>query len=65
LQHAERAVALLPRARDAAEGPLYLYLLARVHARLGQTAPAFAVLDEMFDALLARATLDQVTDEAR
>lgn len=50
LQHAERAVALLPRSRDATEGPLYLYLLARVHGRLGQTTPAFAVLDEMFDA---------------
>jgi DNA-binding winged helix-turn-helix (wHTH) protein/tetratricopeptide (TPR) repeat protein len=50
LQHAERAVALLPREQDAAEGPLYLYLLARVHARLGQTKHAFAVLDEMFDA---------------
>lgn len=50
VRHAERAVALLPREKDAAEGPLYLYLLARVHARLGHQADAFAVLDTMFDA---------------
>lgn len=50
LQHAQRAVVLLPREQDAAEGPLYLYLLARVHARLGQLAKAAAVLDTMFDA---------------
>jgi DNA-binding winged helix-turn-helix (wHTH) protein/tetratricopeptide (TPR) repeat protein len=50
VRHAERAVALLPREQDAAEGPLYLYLLARVHARLGHRAEAFAVLDSMFDA---------------
>ena len=28
LRHASRAVELLPRERDAAEAPLYLYLLA-------------------------------------
>jgi DNA-binding winged helix-turn-helix (wHTH) protein/tetratricopeptide (TPR) repeat protein len=50
LRHAQRAVALLPRERDAAEGPLYLYLLARVHARLGRLADAAAVLDSMFEA---------------
>jgi DNA-binding winged helix-turn-helix (wHTH) protein/tetratricopeptide (TPR) repeat protein len=50
LRHARRAVELLPRERDAGEGPLYLYLLARVHARLGQLTEAAAVLDEMFDA---------------
>ena len=50
VRHAERAVALLPREQDAAEGPLYLYLLARVHAKLGHRAEAFAVLDTMFDA---------------
>lgn len=50
MRHAERAVALLPRELDAAEGPLYLYLLARVHARLGNRTEAFAVLDSMFDA---------------
>ncbi len=49
LRHARRAVTLLPRERDAAEGPLYLYLLARVHARLGQLADATAVLDAMFE----------------
>lgn len=50
VRHAERAVALLPRARDAGEAPLYLYLLARVHARLGRLAEAMAVLDDMFGA---------------
>ena len=50
VQHARRAVDLLPRERDAGEGPLYLYLLARVHARLGQRAEAAAVLDDMFAA---------------
>lgn len=50
VQYAERAAALVPRARSAAQGPLYLYLLARVHARLGHRAEAFAVLDEMFGA---------------
>ncbi|MGD9902084.1 MAG: DASS family sodium-coupled anion symporter [Vicinamibacterales bacterium] len=47
---AQRAVALMPRERDAGEGPLYLYLLARVHARLGQAAQATRVLDTMFEA---------------
>jgi len=50
VRHARRAVALLSRDRDAAEGPLYLYVLARVHARLGQLSEAAAVLDEMFAA---------------
>jgi DNA-binding winged helix-turn-helix (wHTH) protein/tetratricopeptide (TPR) repeat protein len=50
VRHARRAVELLPRERDAGEGPLYLYLLARVHARLGQRAEAAAVLDDMFAA---------------
>ncbi len=50
VQHAERAVALLPRRRDAGEAPLYLYLLARVHARLGRVSEAMAVLDDMFTA---------------
>jgi len=49
VSHLERAVALRPRREDAAEGPLYLYLLARVHARLGRFDDAFAVLDTMFD----------------
>ena len=40
----------MPRARSAAQGPLYLYLLARVHARLGHRVEAFAVLDGMFEA---------------
>ena len=50
VRHARRAVELLPRERDAGEAPLYLYLLARVHARLGQAAEAMAVLDDMFAA---------------
>lgn len=48
--YGRRAVALLSRDRDATEGPLYLYLLARVHARLGQVVDAARVLDEMFEA---------------
>ena len=50
VQHGRRAVELISRARDATENPLYLYLLARVHARLGQVADAARVLDEMFEA---------------
>ena len=48
LQHAERAVALLPLSKDAVEGTLYLYLLAQVQARVGRAAEAFATLDELF-----------------
>ncbi len=48
LRHGERAVALLPVTKDAAEGPLYLYLLAQVQSRVGQQAAAFATLDRMF-----------------
>jgi len=44
----ERAVELLPVSREAAAGPLYLYVLARTQARLGQEAAAFATLDRMF-----------------
>ena len=47
LQHAERAVQLL-RGKDAAESPLYMYLLAQTQARLGQGAAALSQLDEMF-----------------
>lgn len=50
VEHGARAVALLPRVRDAGEAPLYLYLLARVHARLGRVSEAMAVLDDMFAA---------------
>ena len=46
--HGRRAVGLLPISKDAAEGPLYLYLLAQVQARVGDQAGAFATLDEMF-----------------
>ena len=48
VRHAQRAVELEPVTRDAATGPLYLYLLAQVQARLGQPAAAFATLDRMF-----------------
>jgi DNA-binding winged helix-turn-helix (wHTH) protein/TolB-like protein/Flp pilus assembly protein TadD len=50
IRHAERAVQLLPITKDAAEGPLYLYLLAQTYARVGQAAQAFATLDRMFSA---------------
>jgi DNA-binding winged helix-turn-helix (wHTH) protein/TolB-like protein/Tfp pilus assembly protein PilF len=46
--HGRRAVELLPVSKDAAEGPLYLYLLAQVQARVGDHAGAFATLDELF-----------------
>lgn len=46
--HAERAVELLPISKDAVEGPLYVYLKARVQARVGNHAAAFATLDELF-----------------
>lgn len=48
VEHARRAVALLPVAKDAAEGPLYLYVMAQVQARIGDHAAAFATLDQMF-----------------
>lgn len=48
LRHGRRAVELLPVSKDAVEGPMYLYLLARIHSRIGQQDEAFAVLDEMF-----------------
>jgi DNA-binding winged helix-turn-helix (wHTH) protein/TolB-like protein len=48
VRHGERAVELMPVTRDAGTGPLYLYLLAQIHARLGQHAAAFATLDRMF-----------------
>jgi tetratricopeptide (TPR) repeat protein len=47
--HARRAVALQPVTRDAAEGPLYLYLLAQVYAQVGQAAVAFEQLETMLD----------------
>lgn len=48
VEHARRAVALLPVTRDAAEGPLYLYVMAQVQARIGDHEAAFATLDQMF-----------------
>jgi TolB-like protein len=48
VRHGARAVQLLPVTKDASESPLYMYLLAQIHARLGQSAAAFARLDEMF-----------------
>ncbi len=48
VRHAERAVNLLPVSKDAATGPLYLYLLAQTNARLGRHAAAFAALEQLF-----------------
>lgn len=48
VQHASRAVALLPVSKDALEGPLYLYMLATVQARVGRLTEAFATLDRLF-----------------
>ena len=48
VSHGERAVALLPISRDAWDGPLYVYLLAQIYARVGRPADAFAKLDELF-----------------
>ena len=50
VRHGRRAVELLPVTKDASSGPLYLYLLASIYARLDQRAAAFATLDEMFAA---------------
>ena len=50
IRHGERAVELLPVTKDAAEGPLYLYLLAQIQSRVGQQTAAFATLDRMFSA---------------
>jgi hypothetical protein len=47
-RHGERAVALLPVTRDAGAGPLYLYVRAKIQARVGQPGAAFATLDRMF-----------------
>src|SRR4029434_3988895 len=48
VEHCERAVQLMPVTRDAASGPIYLYVLAQVQARAGQTDGAYATLDRMF-----------------
>ncbi len=48
IDHAERAVALLPVSKDATQGPLYLYLLARIQAQAGLHDAAFATLETMF-----------------
>ena len=48
VRHGERAVELLPVSKDAAEGPLYLYLLAQIQSRVGQQVAAFETLDRMF-----------------
>lgn len=50
IRHGRRAVQLLPRTRDAAEGPLYLYLLAQVYTRVGRYADAVATLERMLSA---------------
>jgi TolB-like protein len=48
VRHARKATELLSIERDAFEGTLYLFLLARVYARLGQHDAAFATLDTLF-----------------
>jgi DNA-binding winged helix-turn-helix (wHTH) protein/TolB-like protein/cytochrome c-type biogenesis protein CcmH/NrfG len=48
VRHAERAVSLLPVSKEAATGPLYLYLLAQTNARLGRRAAAVEALDQLF-----------------
>ena len=48
IRHGQRAVELLPVTKDAAEGPLYLFVLAQIQSRVGQQTAAFATLDRMF-----------------
>lgn len=48
LRYAARAAALLPVTKDAVEGPLYLYLLAQIHAHNRNPEAAFATLDQLF-----------------
>lgn len=48
LRHAARTVALLPVSTDAAEGMLYLYVLAQVQSRVGDHDGALATLDRLF-----------------
>lgn len=48
IEHARRTLELLPVTKDAAEGPLFLFLMAQVHARIGDHATAFTLLDQMF-----------------
>lgn len=48
VRHGTRAVELLPVTKDPAQGPVYLYVLALIQARLGQHEDAFATLDRMF-----------------
>jgi DNA-binding winged helix-turn-helix (wHTH) protein/tetratricopeptide (TPR) repeat protein len=48
VHHATRAIELLPTSADAVLGPVCVYLLAQIHARLGSHVAAFATLDEYF-----------------
>lgn len=48
IQHARRAVELLPVSKDATQGPLYLYLLAQIQALAGHHDDAFSTLETMF-----------------
>ncbi len=48
VEHARRAMELLPLEKDAAEAPLLIYLMAQVHARIGDHETAFKLLDGMF-----------------
>jgi tetratricopeptide (TPR) repeat protein len=49
VHHAERAVALLPITTDAAEGMLYLYVLAMVQSRVGDPVAAMATLNRLYE----------------
>lgn len=48
VRHAQRAAEIMAVSKDAAVGPLYLYLLAQTEARVGQDAAAIASLDRLF-----------------
>ena len=50
VRHGRHAVELLPVKKDAGSGPVYLFLLASIYARLDQRTEAFDTLDQMFTA---------------
>lgn len=49
VHHGRRAVEILPVSEDAVAAPVLVYVLATIHARLGQHAEAFATLDRMVE----------------
>ncbi|HEX2338839.1 MAG TPA: protein kinase [Vicinamibacterales bacterium] len=50
VRHGRRAVELIPVTTDAHEAPVYLYVLAHIHAQLGQVDAALTELDAMLSA---------------